>query len=404
MTTLQEARKRFAEREWVSISEGPRSYYLIIAASLMLLGIGIVMVLSATSVMSIRQNDGNPFAGFISQVQYVLLGLPLAFVASRLPVATYKKLAPWALMGTFGLQLLILTPLAISAGGNTNWVLIPGINQSLQPSEFLKIGLALWLGLYLSTNRNLEDPKVLAVPAIVSGIALALVLGGSDLGTAMVIGLMVVGAGWIAGVPARYFGYGGLAALFALAALVAISPSRTARLLSFAGVGETVYQTKHGLWGLGTGGLTGVGLGASREKWSYLPAAHNDFIFAIIGEELGLLGTLLVLGLFGALAYGMIRLIRRHPDPFVKITTAAFMSWIVGQSLVNMGVVMGLFPVIGVPLPLVSAGGSAMISTLIAIGIVLAFARDEPGAKQAMGVSSTAVRRSVAVVGRPGRG
>lgn len=141
-----------------------------------------------------------------------------------------------------------------------------------------------------------------------------------------------------------------------------------------------------------------------REKWAYLPEAHNDFIFAILGEELGLLGTLLVLVLFGVLAFGLLRMMRRHPDPFVTVTTAAVTCWIIGQALVNIGVVIGLLPVMGLPLPLVSAGGSAMISTLLALGIMLAFARSEPGARAALSVSSSAVRRSLAVVGGRLRG
>jgi cell division protein FtsW len=160
------------------------------------------------------------------------------------------------------------------------------------------------------------------------------------------------------------------------------------------------YQTLHGLWGLATGGWWGIGLGASREKWSYLPAAHNDYIFAIIGEELGLVGTLLVLGLFALLGLAMSRIIRRHPDPFVGVTTAAISVWIVGQALINIGVVIGLAPVIGVPLPLVSAGGSALIMTMAAIGVLISFARQEPGAAEALAARPGVVRRSLAVLGR----
>lgn len=159
------------------------------------------------------------------------------------------------------------------------------------------------------------------------------------------------------------------------------------------------FQSQHGTWALGTGGIAGVGLGASREKWSYLPEAHNDFIFAILGEELGLTGTLLVLALFTALAVGMFRVVRRHEDPFAKIATAAIACWILVQALINIGVVIGALPVIGVPLPLVSAGGSAMVSTLVAIGVVLAFARTEPGAGRALHVGHRTLARSLAVVG-----
>lgn len=411
MTVLQEARARITARvpQISGTGEGARTYFVIGGATVLLLGIGIVMVLSATSITSIRENDGNPYAEFFSQGRFVMYGLPLALSASRMPVSWYRKLAWPALLGSFGLQLLIFTPLGITSGGNTNWIWIPGLEQSIQPSEFLKIGLALWLGIFLATQgEQIKESRNMILPLFVAAAALSLVLGGHDLGTGLVLIMMIVGALWIAGTPTWWFALGGLSGVVLLAALVVSSASRRGRILYFLGAGsadptDAGYQSIHGMWGLGTGGLMGVGLGASREKWSYLPAAHNDFIFAILGEELGLLGTLLVLTLFAVLGYGMLRLIRRHPDPFVKITTAAIMSWIIGQALVNIGVVIGLLPVIGVPLPLVSAGGSAMISTLIALGILLAFARDEPGAKAAFGVTPGAARKSLAVVSPPGK-
>ena len=235
-------------------------------------------------------------------------------------------------------------------------------------------------------------------------LCLGLVIAGWDMGTAVVLVFLVAGALWVAGVPLWWFAAGGLTGVAGVAALVVMSPSRVTRIMSFMGATEADptgvdLQPLHGMWALGTGGLTGVGLGASREKWAWLPQAQNDFIFAIVGEELGLLGTLLVLLLFGVLAYGLLRMVRRHPDPFVKITTAAITCWIIGQALINIGVVIGVLPVIGLPLPLVSAGGSAMISTLIALGIMLSFARSEPGARAALSVSSSSVRRSLAVVG-----
>lgn len=408
--SVQSVRQRIADaapsKLRATSDAGPQSYVVIAIAASLLLLIGVVMVLSATTITSIRENDGNPFADFLSQARFVLIGLPLAIAATRVPVIWYRRFAWPALIGAFGLQMLIFTPLARGEGGNTNWIVVPGLGQTIQPSEFLKIGLALWLGLVLSTHgQQLKQVKNLILPLLVAGAALVLVLGGHDLGTGLVFILMVVGALWIAGAPAWLFVGGGLLGIVILAALVVSSDSRKNRILDFIGMGTpdptgTGYQSIHGMWGLGTGGLTGVGLGASREKWAYLPAAHNDFIFAILGEELGLLGTLVVLGLFGVLAYGMLRVIRRHPDPFVKVTTAAIMAWVVGQALVNIGVVIGMLPVIGVPLPLVSAGGSAMISTLLALGIVLAFARDEPGASAGLAVSRASVRESLAVMGR----
>jgi cell division protein FtsW len=385
------------------------SYYLVGGATLLLLAIGVVMVLSASSITSLRES-GNPYGLFLEQAQFALVGLPLMLVASRIPVRWYRGLA-WPALGLgLVLQALIFSPLGRGEKGNTNWVSLPGLGQTIQPSEFLKLALAVWLGLVLARKgRLLREWKHVVVPGLaVAVVALGLVLGGRDLGTALVLGAVVAGAMFVAGLPLRWFGAGGALAAGAVAFLVAASPNRIQRITAVFGADcdTTVacYQTQHGLYGLGTGGISGVGLGASREKWSYLPEAHNDFIFAILGEELGLLGTLLVLGLFAALAVGFHRIVRHHPDPFVRIATGGIGAWILAQALINIGVVIGLLPVIGVPLPLVSAGGSALIATLLAMGVILAFARSEPGAAEALGARRGTVRRSLAVVARGRRG
>ncbi|MEE6274058.1 putative lipid II flippase FtsW [Georgenia wangjunii] len=385
------------------------SYYLVGGATLLLLAIGVVMVLSASSITSIRENDGNPYGYFLDQAKFALIGVPIMLVASRVPVSWYRRLAWPGLALGLGLQALIFTPLARGEKGNTNWIWIPGVGQSIQPSEFLKLALALWLGLVLARKgRLLGQWQHVLVPGLVVAVAaIGLVLGGKDLGTALVVAAVVAGAMFVAGVPMRWFAAAGAVAAGGVAFLVVASANRMQRIMAVFGgdCDETVacYQTLHGLYGLGTGGISGVGLGASREKWSYLPEAHNDFIFAILGEELGLLGTLLVLGLFAALAVGLHRIIRRHPDPFVKIATGGIATWILTQAVINIGVVIGLLPVIGVPLPLVSAGGSALIATLLAMGVVLAFARSEPGAGDALRARRGTVRRSLAVVGQGGR-
>lgn len=389
------------------LARGPvtLSYYLVGGATLLLLAIGVVMVLSASSITSIGET-GNPYGYFLDQAKFALIGLPLMFAASRVPVAWYRRLAWPGLILGMGLQALIFTPLARGEKGNTNWIFIPGVGQTIQPSEFLKLALALWLGLVLARKIALLHrwQHVLIPGLVVSGAALGLVLAGHDLGTVLVMAAVVAGALFVAGVPLRWFGIAGVLGAGAAAFLVVTSENRMQRIMAVFGsecdTSAACYQTQHGLWGLGTGGISGVGLGASREKWSYLPEAHNDYIFAILGEELGLLGTLLVLGLFGALAFGLMRIVRRHQDPFVTIATGGIAAWILGQALINIGVVIGLLPVIGVPLPLVSAGGSALIATLLAMGVVLSFARTEPGAAAALSARRGTVRRSLAVLGR----
>jgi len=385
------------------------SYYLLTGATAILVVLGLVMVLSSSSVESLAA-DKSPYAEFAKQAQFALIGLPLLWVASRLPVRFYKLVGWPALAAAAFLQVLVFTPLGRAGNGNRNWLEIGAV--VIQPSEVAKVALALWLGVVLARKRPLlQEWKHSLIPVLpAAGVLIGLVLLGRDLGTALVLILLVAGAMFIAGVPMRIFGVAAVVAGAVVASLATTSNNRMARIGSWLSDScdplKECYQTLHGTWGLATGGWWGLGLGESREKWSYLPEAHNDFIFAILGEELGLVGTLLVLVLFALLALAMSRVIRRHPDPFVKITTAAIAFWVIGQALINIGVVIGLAPVIGVPLPLVSAGGSALIMTMAALGIVISFARAEPGAAEALAARPGVVRRSLAVIGRsrPGTG
>jgi cell division protein FtsW len=379
------------------------SYYVLLGATALLLVIGLVMVLSSSSVESL-DNGHSAYAVFLDQAKYALIGLPILIGLSRAPVKFFQAIAWPALAVAILFQLTVFTPLGCGAGGNQNWVCVGGL--SAQPSETIKLALAIWLGAVLARKLPLlREWKHALIPAVpVAGIAILVVLAGHDLGTALVLILLVAGALFVAGVPMRMFGFAALLAGGLTALLTVTSKNRTDRITSWLSdqcdAATACYQTLHGGWGLASGGWGGLGLGESREKWSYLPAAHNDFIFAILGEELGLIGTLLVLGLFGLLAFAMIRVIRRHPDPFVQITTGAILCWIIGQALVNVAVVIGLAPVIGVPLPLVSAGGSALIMTMAALGVLIAFARSEPGAAEALAARPSVVRRSLAVIGR----
>ena len=379
------------------------SYYLVVGTVALLVALGLVMVLSSSTVSALSASDGaSPYGVFINQARFALMGLPLAWLASRLPVAWYKRFAWPVLLGT--LAMLVLVPLiGRTVRGNRNWISLAGVQ--IQPSEFAKLTLALWLGVVLARKRPLlhQWAHVVVPGVVVAAVAIGLVLLGHDLGTALILMVLVGGALFVAGVPMRFFGVGLAVTAFVVVQVAQMGDSRVRRITEFFNEGcdrqGACYQTTRGLYGLGTGGITGIGLGESREKWSYLPEAHNDFIFAILGEELGLLGTLLVLGLFGVLAFAMTRIVRRHTDPFVQITTGAICAWVLGQALINIGVVIGLLPVVGVPLPLVSAGGSALVTTMIAMGVVVSFARSEPGAAEALAARPGVVRRSLAVVG-----
>lgn len=406
MTTAQVPVARSGSRlgHWNS---AVTTYYVASGATALLVAIGLVMVLSSSAVDSIA-DSGSPYVVFVRQAQFALLGLVAMFVTSRMRVTTLRRFAWPGLAVAIGLQMLVFTPLGRAEGGNRNWVYLGG--TAFQPSELVKLALALWLGAVLARKTPLlREWKHAVIPAIpLAAAAVGVVLLGHDLGTAMIMILLVGGAMFVAGVPMRIFGVAAVAAAGLVAVLAVSGNNRMARITGWLSADcdlqAACYQPKHGMWALGSGGTFGMGLGASREKWSYLPAAHNDFIFAIVGEELGLVGTLLVLGLFGLLAAAFLRLVARHPDPFVKITTAGIGAWIIGQALVNIAVVIGLAPVIGVPLPLVSAGGSALIVTMAAMGVVIALARSEPGAAEALAARPGVLRRSLAVLGRSGSG
>ncbi|MEJ5944486.1 putative lipid II flippase FtsW [Pseudokineococcus basanitobsidens] len=394
---------------WLARADTPAtSFYLLSATTGVLVVLGLVMVLSSSSVESLEAGR-SPFAQFTSQLLFAVLGVPLAYAASRMPVRAWKALA-WPAVGLAAVLQLVVLVAGDEVGGNRNWIRVGGL--SLQPAEFAKLALAVWLAAVLVRKaRLLRDWRHVAVPVVpVAGGVLGLILLGRDLGTGMVVMLVVVAALWVGGVPLRTLLAPGAALVGVVALLVVTSPNRMGRIGDFLSgdcdVQAGCYQSAHGLAALAGGGVTGLGLGSSREKWSYLPEAHNDYIFAIIGEELGLAGTLLVLGLFAALAVGCMRVIRRHDDPFAKIATAGVMAWVVGQALVNMAVVLGLVPTIGVPLPLVSAGGSALVATLLALGVVLSFARTEPGAPDLLAARAGVVRRSLVVAASPlaGRG
>jgi cell division protein FtsW len=402
-------RPRTQRSTLATVADSPlTSYYLIAGVTTALLAIGLVMVLSSSAITEIA--DGNsPYTVFAQQAQFALIGVPLLLLAARLPIRVYKRLAWPALLLALALQALTLVPsLTLGAGGNNSWVYVGG-GFSFQPAEVAKVALAIWLATVLGRKQRLLGSSWHAlIPAVPGALAvIGLVLVGKDLGTALIVMLLVVGAMFVAGVPIRLLVIGAAGAGAIVVRFLVLGQgthNRSDRILTAVqgcnahNVLEGCYQVTQGMQALGTGGLAGVGLGASREKWSYLPEAHNDFIFAVIGEELGLFGTLLVLALVGVLGFACIRLVRRHKDPFAKVAAAAIGCWIVGQALINIGVVIKIIPVIGVPLPLVSAGGSALVTTLVAMGVLLALARTEPGAPEALAARPSVARRSLAVV------
>ncbi|MEC5150565.1 putative lipid II flippase FtsW [Cryobacterium sp. GrIS_2_6] len=357
------------------------NYYLLLGTTLFMVGFGLMMVLSASSVDSHTAGDSF-FAVFWKQGASAMVGIPLMLIIARIPSAFWRKNARLLLIAACLLQLLVVaTPLGTQVGGNRNWLRIGSF--SLQPSEALKVALAIWISMFLvKRSTRITDWKYSLLPVVlVAGPAIGLVTIGGDLGTTIIMGGMLLGALFFAGTPLKQLALT-LGTASVLAVLLAISrPSRLIRILAFLNPGaadptDVGWQIQNGYYALASGGIFGVGLGNSRSKWGWLPAADTDFIFAIIGNELGLIGTVLVLVLFAVLALVFLRIIGTSTDRFAQIATAAIMAWIIGEAVVNIAVVLGLLPVLGVPLPFFSSGGTALVSSLAAIGIVLSFERE----------------------------
>jgi cell division protein FtsW len=364
------------------------SYHLILWSSGLLVTLGLIMVLSASSVRSYAL-DGSSFALFDKQAAMLLVGLPLLAIASRMPVRVWRWLGyPLLLLSLFGLALVLVPGIGTKVSGSTRWIDLGPLQ--VQPSEAAKFALALWgADLLVRKKKRLHQWKHLLIPLLpVTALFAGLVMMEPDLGTTIAMVIVVLALLFVVGAPLRMFGIV-VAIMGSLAGVLAVAePYRLARLTSFADPAAHAsgggYQAIQGLYALGSGGWTGLGLGESREKWAYLPNAHTDFIFAIIGEELGLVGTLSVVALFGLLAYAGYRVASRNRDPFSRLAAAAVTTWLVGQAIINMGYVVGLLPVTGIPLPLISFGGTSLVLTLLAVGMLASFARAEPGAVAAI--------------------
>ncbi|WP_084040274.1 FtsW/RodA/SpoVE family cell cycle protein [Demequina sp. NBRC 110053] len=384
------------------------TYYLLAAATALLVVVGLAVVLSSSSSNALAKSAGNPYSDFLPQVAALGVGVVALVFGSRVPIGLWKKIAFPALLVSIVL-LLAVAAVGQTVGGNKNW--IPVGPATFQPSELAKLALALFLGVALAVGRKqLTTLRGALVPGGIAAIAvLGLVLYGRDMGTALVICLMVAAAYWVAGLPVRWFAAAGAVGIVGVLVLLQQGVTRTGRINVWLNP-ETCdpqgacMQTLHGTWALASGGLWGLGPGMSREKWGYLPVADSDFIFSIIGEEYGLVGTLLMLVAFGMMIVAVNRLVTRHEDPFVQISAAAIGAWIVGQACINIAVVVGFAPVTGVPLPLVSSGGSSLMVSLAAIGVLMAFARREPGAQEAFAARPSVIKRSFAVVARGRRG
>ncbi len=380
LPTVHDLRIRFTG--W--LSRPLTSFHLIVAVTALLTTLGLIMVLSASGVRSYG-TDGSAWVIFGKQVLWTIIGLIGAYIAMRMPVRFIRSVAFTGYVVTVILLVLVLVPgIGNLANGSRKWFVIAGF--SMQPSELAKIAFAIW-GAHLLAGRRLEraslrEMLIPLVPAAV--IALALIVAQPDLGQTVSLGIILLALLWYAGLPMRVFVTSLIAVVMAGAILAMSAGYRSDRVRSWLNPDndpqDTGYQARQAKFALAHGGIFGDGLGQGVAKWNYLPNAHNDFIFAIIGEELGFVGAFGLLALFGVFAYTGMRIARRSADPFLRLLTATTTMWVLGQAFINIGYVIGILPVTGIQLPLISAGGTSTAATLFMIGIMANAARNEPEA------------------------
>lgn len=353
---------------------------MLLVTTLGLAIFGCIMVLSASSVTMISQGQ-SPFSQVSSQILFLVLGVVAMAVITNIPVGWYhKQVVVNAMLGVALVLQLAVVVIGVEVNGNRNWIKLGPVQ--MQPSEFSKLAIVMWLAWVYNRQGDISRslwrtlfPSIYGVGALI-----LLIMVGGDMGTALVYGFIFLGMMWMAGASRRsMLQIGGAVAALALLGVLS-SPNRVARIFGIWGActNANCDQANSGEVALATGGFLGVGLGQSRQKYNYLAEAHNDYIFAIIGEELGLLGTMAVLLLYVGLVYCAVRIMLRTADPLVRLATGGIMVWLTSQAIINMGMVSRILPVIGVPLPFVSYGGSSLLSSLCAAGLLLAFARQTP--------------------------
>ena len=362
------------------------SYKILMWSTLALSILGAVMVFSASSIYSL-ENKGNSFSVIGRQLFFLILSIPLGYLASRQNLDRWKNLARFGFLISAILLIIVAIPgVGKSVNGNQNWISLGFVD--IQPSEIVKMLMILWAAHMLATREHAGRHNTNVLALITPGFVLVmgLIMLGRDLGTTAVFAAILAGLLWVSGVSGKIFG-GVIASVFSLIAIaIATAPYRAQRFLvvldPFApeDYKNAGWQPAHSLLGLASGGVFGVGLGASRQKWGNLAEAHTDFIFSVIGEELGLFGTLIVLLLFSALIFSIFRIALRAKDPMSKYACAGIGAWIAFQTILNIGSATSMIPVVGVTLPLVSYGGSSLLATYIALGFVLGAARRDPAA------------------------
>jgi cell division protein FtsW len=383
-TPAQSKRRRSLVVEWLEHPQA--SFYLVLVPSVLLLALGMMMVLSASSVYAFTR-FGDAYYFVKRQVVFLAIGGVAAVLLARSKPGQLKAFGWLLVIGAFVLQLLTFTPLGFSNNGNTNWVQFGNSWFRIQPSELAKLAIVIWgADVMARKHKKLGEFWHLVIPFLpVSLVLIGLVVLQGDLGTGLIMGALVMLTLWYVGASWRVMGAVLGSAGAAVLLMVASSPYRMSRIFGFLNQSSDTLgvnnQPMKAIFALASGGWWGLGLGASRQKWGGLVESHTDYVLAVIGEELGLVGTLSVFVLFLVLGYAGFRIAMRADDRFIRYVAAGATSWFMVQALLNIAVVLRMIPVLGVPLPLLSYGGSALMANLMALGVLLACARNEPAAR-----------------------
>jgi len=374
------APRRYLETPYASLQ-------LLLAAGGGLLFLGLLMAGSTTIAASLHTSGGTPWTQLIKEIEFVLLGLPVFWLTVRMPPAAYRRLTYPALALAICAMVAVLLPgIGLTINGARRWIALGPL--TVQPSEFAKLAILIWGADLLARKQSLKSltrARHVLVPLVPGFVAMiGLVMAGSDLGTSLCFILILLALLWMVGLPLRYFGVILLGVAGAVTLLAIAQPYRVQRLTTFLHPNldpqNAGYHTMQGLYALSSGGLFGVGLGQGTSKYGWVPNANTDYVFAVVGEELGLLGCAVVLGLFALFTYASMRIALRSRDPFVRLVASGAAIWIAGQALINIGYVTALLPVTGIPLPFISDGGTSLLLTCAVLGMLVSFARHEPAA------------------------
>ena len=349
---------------------------------------GLFMVFSSSSVTMITYGAG-PWGSGMSQLIYCVIGLIGYLVFSHLPVDFYKSRIITIYAISVFMQFLTFVPgIRHEVNGNASWIKIGPL--TMQPAEITKLAICIWLPMALILAKKAYKRVAMRayIPTVVAlGVSVLLVVAGKDLGTALIILLIAIVAFYVGGFPIKWLVVALLTACTAVLLLVITSQNRMRRILATIqgcdakSIRGVCFQAIHAQYAMASGGIMGVGIGNSREKWNYLPYAHNDFIFAIIGEEMGFVVASCVILLYIVIGWCLLTSALQSTNKLVSISLISIATWIVGQGLINILVVVQLLPVMGVPMPFVSAGGSSLVMCLLAMGVADSFIKSNPNIK-----------------------